>query len=180
VAIAPGATVSGRVTDERGRPLEGAAVQLFESAMQLQPLRQCKTDARGGYQLPGVLPGQLFLAAEAPGQAPQRRAMMVSGAATADFALDREGTLSGTVSRADGTPARAAELRVTLLAGRTLLAFRRVQTTPGGDFRIAGLAAGTYVVDVQSRGEGAGRFGGALAEGEQRQVSLRLSAVDDR
>jgi RNA polymerase sigma factor (sigma-70 family) len=183
VVLAPGAVVTGRVLDQLGRPVAAAAVQLFESAQQIPPVRQVKADRDGAYTLPGLLPGEVFLAAEAPGRAPQRRRVTITaGGPPVDFKLAEESTLTGMVVRADGTPARTAELRLTLLAGpiggAPLLAFRRVTTAAGGTFRIDGLAAGAYYADVQSRGEGAGRLRGALAAGEQARLTVRLSAVD--
>jgi hypothetical protein len=103
--------------------------------------------------------------------------IVAAGEPAADFVLADEGTIAGVVSRADGAPVSVAEVRVTLLAaprpGAPLLAFRRVQTVRGA-FRVPGLAAGAFFVEVQSRGEGVGRFQGSLAAGERRQVSWRL------
>jgi 5-hydroxyisourate hydrolase-like protein (transthyretin family) len=180
LALRPGLAVAGRVADGRGRPLAGAAVQLFETPRQIQPVRQVTTDGDGRYRIAGLPAGAVWIGAGATGRAPQRRAVTPGPASPGtDFALASEATLTGVVTREDGRPAGGAELRLTLLssaeASAPLLAFRRVPLDGQGGFRLEGLAAGAFVADVQTRGAGAGRFQGTLGPGERRAVTWRLS-----
>ena len=177
--LRPGLAISGRVAGPRAQPLAGAAVQVFDGSRQIQPTRVVTTDAAGRYRIGGLLPGQTWIGIEASGLAPERR--LVTAGASADFALGSQVTLAGLVTSADGRPLRQVELQLTLLrgpdAGAPLLAFRRVPLGPQGTFRIEGLAAGTFLVEVQTRDDGSGRFQGTLGPGEHRQVTWRLAGT---
>jgi RNA polymerase sigma factor (sigma-70 family) len=178
VTVRPGLTLAGRVLDRRGQPLAGAAVQLFDGSRQIHPVRQVTTDGDGRYRMAGLLPGQAWLGAEARGRAPARRPLVLATTGAAlDFGLEDEATVTGVLTSDGGIPVSRAELQLTLLGGEPgspLLAFRRVQTSPQGAFRVDGLAAGAFIVDVQSRQEGSGRFQGSLLPAEHRRVNWRV------
>jgi outer membrane receptor protein involved in Fe transport len=68
---ASGQSVSGAVTDDARQALEGVAVRLIQQATNRQ--RTALTDARGGFTITSVAPGEYRIEAERAGYAPQRR-----------------------------------------------------------------------------------------------------------
>ena len=68
--LPPAATISGRVTDESGEPVRGAAVSLFmethgEGTSRITRLRYQTTDDLGEYEMAALRPGNYFVAATA-------------------------------------------------------------------------------------------------------------------
>jgi carboxypeptidase family protein len=157
ITLELGTTISGRVLDEHGQPVEGVRIATEE----LEPSEprwaqratdSQRTDAEGCFVLSRM----------------RRRVMRVStiGAdlmhnseATVDgtrgdvrdlvLTVVRGGCIEGTVVWADRTPVDVFTIRAS--AG---LSFRSA-TGQDGRFRLAGLDEGSYRVDVRAKGEGA-------------------------
>jgi len=84
----PEGTISGRVQDDQGNPLEGAKIHLFEPGTK-EPLKAVESDHLGAYRLSGLNPGLFILQAERPGFNAGRRIVMVEvdGRSTMDMTL---------------------------------------------------------------------------------------------
>ena len=160
-AVQSGA-VMGRVTDARtGGPIPGAVVVLIEDETGNQRVRI--TDASGRFEITGLGTMPFTLRASAVGYVGRRYGQRhsldpgvqltladgeISGAV--DFALRREGTISGRMLDADGNPMQLAEveaLRPRLQEGqRVLVPIGSDQSTADGRFAIGGLPAGSCYV----------------------------------
>lgn len=113
--MAWGATVSGKVMDSQGRPLQGVTVNLRERAVDLGvALAQSGPD--GSFVLPEVEPGIYDLVVTQEGFAPQKREVVVRRSDEAqtevNIRLYRWSSIRGKVSFAEGQPAAQAAVRL--------------------------------------------------------------------
>ena len=160
-AVQSGA-IAGRVTDAQTRsPISGAVVVLIEDESGTQ--RVGVTDASGRFEITRLETTSFTLRASAVGYVGRRygqRHSLDPGvqlaladreiAGNIDFALRREGTISGRVLEADGKPLELVEveaLRPRLQGSqRVLVPIGSAQSTADGRFTIGGLPAGSYYV----------------------------------
>ncbi len=156
------ATIRGRVLRaDNNRPLEGVRVRVTTGAVAF-------TDAEGRYELKGIPAGGLEIYASHSGfigmyygqrrpRDPQRGMQVTAGQLLEriDFALPRGGVIAGRVIDASGAPVEFAS--VSLLRERFINGERRLVdadnegtvnsrdvTDDLGEFRLYGIAAGTY------------------------------------
>jgi hypothetical protein len=169
------AAISGRVTGASGEPLVCATVRLASDA----PVPQVFTDRQGRYAIDGLPAGSYLVEARQNGYLTlhhgQRQPADAQTVITlregerrtgADVVLPRESFVTGTVVDEHGEPMEgilvwAFQLR--RLDGRlsTMLATTVPRPTDDrGQYRIAGLSPGTYLVATMSRG-GVATAGGA-------------------
>ena len=66
----PGATLAGTVRDDAGQPVEGAVVRAEGGGLWSASPPAERTDARGGFTMPGVQPGEYVVVAREGGRAP--------------------------------------------------------------------------------------------------------------
>lgn len=168
------ATIEGRVTaSDTGSPLRGAHIQLYGSGPNARVNRSARADRDGRYRFDRMTPGPYTILASRPGfvtmragqKSPRERAILwlLSPAETerVDFALPRGGVIFGRLTDDTGEP----------LAGIQLIPLRVLHSPNGerlqpdnslpfsnhsddrGDFRVAGLAPGTYVLAAQHQSD---------------------------
>jgi hypothetical protein len=149
------AKIEGTVRDTNGQPIAGAKV-FAESGLE-GPLSIAQTDATGAFVLDELLPGTTGVFAYAPGHALDGRSvtLAIEAAVRIDLILPQPGTLSGSVSDADGKPIAGARItRVAILGDSKVgipfakLAAQGIQqptTDPRGLFSIALLPQGAEV-----------------------------------
>ncbi|HEY1599833.1 MAG TPA: carboxypeptidase regulatory-like domain-containing protein [Pirellulales bacterium] len=107
IALDPGLTVTGLVTDELGRPIEGAVVR----TKFLNDTRKATTDASGRYQLVGCEPRVSRVVASAKGRAMELKEVRIdSEMDPVDFELKTGGKLRVRVLDAAGNPAPKARI----------------------------------------------------------------------
>jgi hypothetical protein len=170
VRPAPGArtaTIAGRVRAESGEPLSCAAVRVVMSEVSIP---QVFTDRDGRYSIEGLSAGSFVVQAAKIGFIPlqygQRRPLDAERPVVLregqrrmqiDFTLPHGGAVSGTVVDEFGEPLEGASIvafRVRRDEGR----MRAFSTQPPrttddrGQYRIAGIDPGTYVVVASARG----------------------------
>jgi hypothetical protein len=181
--IIAGGSLSGVVTDVRGVPLPGVAVQLLaESA-------ETRTDSAGRFELRDIAPGNhtaLFRrigyrsveyrwvvrpgagvqVAVAMTPVPQQLDRVV---VEAPGASRRRGTSSigGSVVDSAGAPLGDADVRL-LGSGLSTL------TDSAGRFEFQMLAAGSYIVRARRRGLRAGTYVMQIADEDSRGITLKL------
>ncbi|MDZ7268105.1 MAG: carboxypeptidase regulatory-like domain-containing protein [candidate division KSB1 bacterium] len=169
----PLSRISGKVTAQAtGNPLSGALVLAFRERHATNPAGDpghlngpyaARTDSNGVYLLEGLPAGKYFVMAEAHGylnefwqEAPaleQATAVEVpeSGEITGiDFTLEQGGAISGrVVASADAMPIPGATVHVWLLGSNWTT---HSQTDRQGNYRVAGLRSGQYVVYAEAKG----------------------------
>jgi len=169
-AQAAAARMSGQVVDADSRkPVAGARVILIgmsrETRETLPAPQQALTNAKGQFSVEGVPPGRYRLEVQKAGFAPpvdgsERRTFDITSGQTIsiEIQLRKGGAISGRVVDADGEPLSdisVSALRIT--AGNRDRAVpmngQAAQTNDFGDFRIAGLPEGEYVVVATPRGQ---------------------------
>lgn len=149
-----GATVSGRVLGEGGRPIAGARVgpKGGNEKWWLHPGDSATqtTDREGRYRIEGVLPGWLDLTADAEGFASRRTIVAVAAAARAeDIHLMKLQNVEGVVVTSNGEPVRDAVISAVSTDAYTEWAGQTVSEADGS-FLLR--CAGILYVDVVHQG----------------------------
>ncbi len=153
ITVDPGRSVSGRVLDERGAPVEGATVAagtlLSGGGAELYiptesvGARSATTDADGRYLLAGFPPTPLTLVAGKDGVGRAASVAVARGAdsAVVDLVLQATGGVDGTVTRG-GQPLADTVVIANPLGAPSSNFF--VVTGPDGSFAFDALTAGDY------------------------------------
>jgi protocatechuate 3,4-dioxygenase beta subunit len=189
VALGPGGTIAGRVIDPNG-PVTKATVTIrtekdpdAEMILALDSVSDCRSEARGEFQLDNLPGGRFILKATHPDhpEAVSDTLILSEGGRLSDIVivLPAGGTIAGTAFDAQGRPLESE--RVLCSVGRDWSGMRRDRTDSEGRFEFKGLAEGTYSVRLMSGG--GGMFGGSrpgpdslevpIAEGEIKEVTLQ-------
>jgi hypothetical protein len=153
-----GATLSGRVVDDSGAPVEGASVRVETERWFAgnAATRAAETDAAGAFTVRGVAPGETTLVASADGWVEGRSEglELADGQTLADLrlVLGRGNSVAGRVLWPDGQPAIGAKVVATgsvddASGGRRRWVREEERTGESdarGAFRIRGLGAGPF------------------------------------
>ena len=156
-------SITGKVVNENGQPLTGAAVWVRGVGYRFGPGRSTATDLEGNFRVNDLDPGLYTIGANAPAYtteiAPPAYYRLGD---SARLVLVRGGVITGVVTNALGEPIINVQVRVTRIRdakGKTqkLPAFvsNEQSTDDRGIYRMYGLSPGTYLV---SAGGGGGRF----------------------
>jgi hypothetical protein len=152
------ARIEGIVMGLNG-PLAGAQVSAMwdPAPARLEPgtVPRATTSADGKFVIQ-VAPGAYRLTARAAGYVPQTGTVLrlnpLESLKDQILALTAEGILTGRVATTDGQPLVRIEVvaskRTFTAAGRSLESRGRTQTNDRGEYRIAGLSAGGYIVSA--------------------------------
>ncbi len=161
VSLERGGTVGGRVVDDEGRPVEGAAVG------------GSRTGPDGRFLLGGVSPSSSLFDVDRAGFIGPVVVAFPPGTAVADVVLDRAAAVSGTVLLPDGrSPARTFRVRVWPEGGDGDV----VRAYPGSWGHHASPSPGTFV-----SADFSGEHGGFEVEGLARgPVALEAESGDLR
>jgi len=174
------AALSGKVSGtvwraEDGVPLKKATVTLMPEGRGMEAVA-VRTDANGKFEFPEVSPGRYQLRAQRSGFVAAIYGRRGSGPGLTinvepgqhveklEFRLERAGIISGTVMDEDNEPVEGVQVRAMRVryspGGRERLTTARSDSTDDlGNYRLPGLAPGTYYVQAGGRGEGV-RIGG--------------------
>ena len=155
------ASVSGIVIDESGRRVPRATVVIRLPGAEAEPVGRVTADDRGGFTIAGLPAGELAVFATKPGyvdarsyvrQAVPNVTLSPGGRATVTLRLQAGGVISGTVLDRDGAPAHgvlvAVEGRLNQFGRTVPLPSLGTTTNSRGEYRLFGLAAGSYVVNA--------------------------------
>lgn len=142
--------ISGTVTDTSmpAVPISGALVQVFQNEIEIA---STLTDLGGNYTVSDLPPGYSVVTASAASfQTASMVTTVVSGEpSTVDFALEANpGTVSGTVK--DGSMTGISDALVELIINNQVI--YSTTTDNAGNYSIAGVAPGTYVIEAQAAG----------------------------
>ena len=154
-------SISGKVVNENGQPLIGAAVfvRSFNSPM---AGRRTTTDLEGAFRANGLDPGLYVINANAPAYTTEPAPPVYYRLGdSVRLQLVRGGVITGVVTNALGEAVIGVRVRALSIKGQTSreTMFVNEQTTDDrGIYRIYGLPPGTYV--VSAGGSGGGFIGG--------------------
>lgn len=162
VEIRSGASVSGRVIDSNGQPVQGTTV-FAESHVASVPSewKHLTTSAPdGSFTLSGILPGRLKLTVmdNTVGSVDVDVGEISAGEVKTgiEFVVSRAQAVSGRVLWPDGRPASGCTLAYSFAqptAGRTLHPVRIIQCDPDGEFRIKDLGATPVFLSAKAQRE---------------------------
>lgn len=171
-----GGDVVGRVTDASGNAVEGALVGIGDESGRLDyrgdrvierwSIRTDRTDSDGRYELRGVKPGEspVTVFHEGFGFTRSTCEVLRGETVTHDVTVLPSGTLRGTVTQADGTPAAGAvircydvEPRVPFLQGGQIdfdeaFGYLTASTDDEGHYELPNVSAGVVHVFAQPGG----------------------------
>lgn len=186
IRLAAGVTLSGRVTDDTGKPVEDATVSLRDArGRSVFSFSMATTGSDGRYDVNGLEAGAYTVRFEARGLAPDERPVTLGASGgTLDGVLSRGGTLQVLVEDDAGRPVAGA--RVTLLDARgqpvtrtlslvTIFEGDRGVTDASGRTTLPDLAPGTYRASAaREGGPGGEAVAASVAPGGSAAVRLVL------
>ena len=158
--------LSGKVTDEKGKPVAGARVEVrrnSDAGSDTAFLSRARTSADGSWEMPEAPEGGRFQYVRADGFAPFSRFAERKGAL--ETVLRRGGTVRGVLLDSAGKPVSGAIVTAGVLAART---------GDAGEFRLTGVAAGLADVETEWKEEFAARRQVKVAAGVEAVADLRL------
>jgi hypothetical protein len=151
IFLFPGASISGVVRDDAGRPVAGAEVRAEGDESWTAPPPE-RSDARGEFHLDGVVPGEYTVVAREGGRAPGIAAAVVEadGEATVSLTVSDGGYAVGRVVDSESRPI-AGRVRVEGWNGRSLPTFASDTLAAGaaggnGSFALGPLPLGSLAV----------------------------------
>jgi protocatechuate 3,4-dioxygenase beta subunit len=153
--LGPARTISGTVTDEESRPVEGADV--FASPVDYKDASRgmAKTDAAGKFVLEDLSEGQFHVFASAEGYTRPEKRTVPSGSEGIDFKLLVNGGIAGRViDLATSAPVTSFSVRYARTKDGKPMGFGKRQKfeSPEGAFEIDDLDPGRYQVQVSADG----------------------------
>jgi len=159
-------SISGRITDATGEPVAGASIGTFWLDGGSGHTREARSRADGRYKLAGLgdeVLGEVYVNAE--GFASARKEGLVPGDTSANFTLERMGSVTGRILLPEGAApvAYKVEAHPEAKAGQERSGMRIVVNSraqepkgvfsdPSGNFRLDGVAPG--IVTIEARAEG--------------------------
>jgi protocatechuate 3,4-dioxygenase beta subunit len=163
IRLVAGGSISGRVTDDAGKPVADAGVSMVDSAGKpLFLFSMFSTGTDGRYEVRGLELGTYVMRFEAKGYAPAERSVTVGATGvTVDAVVARGGALAVNVSDDRGRPVEGARIELSDSAGRKLERTLTIvnlfdadvsRTNAQGVATIPDLAPGTYTVRVTKDG----------------------------
>ncbi len=165
-----GEKISGKVTEEGGKPVAGAKVRvtggLGLSEEEVSFYSETSTGTDGSFSLGAAPENARSLTVRAPGFSPYSR-FRLEGPLSEKITLKRGGSIRGTVLDPSGKPASGA----IVTSGE--LAF---ETDASGNYRLAGIPPGSRSVEALWKEDFAARKDAArVRKGEEVEVPLRLA-----
>lgn len=164
VVLATGATLSGRVTGPGGEPAAGVSVSVSVTGGGLAAPRTAVTGDDGTYAVTGLSAGTYQVSFtptaasllvpeyfdDASGLWEAEPVVVAAGATVTgiDAVLARGGGADGRVLDADGAPVAGASVLATPVEYSTGAISRMATTGADGRFRVAGLAAGDWYLEI--------------------------------
>lgn len=182
IELEQGFTLKGRVTDRRGKPLEGAEVRVF--GVNERSGWHAKADSAGRYEISGLSPKQFVvgnvyrISASKPGYGTEHNFELFFRKSVfervIDFELEPGGSIKGRIILPDGKPASeiGVFVRVRGFRLRTLVeASYSGATDADGRFCIEGLPAGKVAVTASA---GSGEKELEIEAGKVTELEWRL------
>lgn len=141
VPLPAGARITGRIIDERGEAISGAAVRIERENAEHPWITRTTEDGR--FTVDTLVDGAHRVEVSARGHASAARDGVRPGGEPLELTLERVGLVAGRVVRPDGTGAAGATL---IIAGSGLWPARQAQANAEGRFRLGDVPPGIYEV----------------------------------
>jgi len=160
---------SGRVVDDAGKPVAGARVIAAANESILDSdsrhVAESRTGADGAFTIADAPEGMRALLVRAAGFVPVTR-VQLEAKSDEKISLQRGGSIKGAVQDASGKPAAGVVVTAEEVAA---------QTDAQGNFRMAGVSAGTHRLQALWKEDYAARKDSVrVRKGEEAEASLRL------
>ncbi|MCB9934775.1 MAG: carboxypeptidase regulatory-like domain-containing protein [Planctomycetes bacterium] len=176
ITLEPAGSIAGVVTNERGEPIEGVAIAVYDATGpnelafimksffgEALPDRgestmfpaSVRTDAEGRYRVDGLKSGEHVLIANSRDfEKHISPALKVKAGETTQYNIQLAvgGTIFGRVYDANNQPEAGVPVTCASLVGQSEVRVRTAYTDRGGNYEISGLAAGTYTV-IRNEGD---------------------------
>ena len=173
VADGKAITLTGRVTDEDGRPIAGARVSQGSDLRDAQVINEATTDAAGRFALIGVPPGPTVLTAEALGFAPDLISLSARpGSPPVEFRLGPGRTIRGRIVDAHDKPIAGAPIAADQWRGHHSLRWQ-TRTDVEGRFRWDDAPADEVLIDLGTLGFSAKRFWSCKPGAPEKTIPMR-------
>jgi RNA polymerase sigma factor (sigma-70 family) len=182
LALEPGLSVGGRITDPRGQGLSGVELRVVSFDLnEGAPVASARTGADGSYRVDGLLAGgyRLMVDGDALGFAREERPLDLTPGPPRklDLQLKSAPRLTGRVLGVDGQPARGVLVQPDVDEQARLIAMAPVLTDDDGGFAIAASGTDRLRLVAWAPGQGIARLTVEPAGPARRQpVQLRLEA----
>ncbi|MEK7866557.1 MAG: carboxypeptidase regulatory-like domain-containing protein [Planctomycetota bacterium] len=155
--LATALSISGRVLNRDGAPIEGAVVTAAWYGQGETPFRgtysrMSATSADGRYEVQDLREGIHYLSATAPGHVQDVKEKVEAGSENVDFKLTRAGRIEGRVVRkSDGSPIDSPAVACRLVSMQAWEQ-NRVQVGEAGTFVVDGVGAGKHIIQARAKG----------------------------
>jgi hypothetical protein len=167
-------TISGRVTDVSGDPLQGASVSIFGTSF------SNLTDANGDYSISHIPPGSYFIDASLDGYATSTLSVQIAPAqdTVANFTLPPAiSSISGKVVDIGGSPIEGATVKLYDGDGNII---DSASTNSTGEFTFQDLDFGNYTLQVSKEGyQDASKLVALMSTDPVVLMPIELSPVDE-
>ena len=152
LVLEPGGTVEGRVFSADGEPVAGAEVFVVRAPDRIRGASKgVRSDGEGGYELIGVPPGAVRIAARHPRHGTALRGLEVdAGNHRLDLTFEAGAAVVGRVVDESGAGIAGAE--VALDGADPAAPGIEGRTDPSGSYRLAPVAEGRYRLSAAKRG----------------------------
>ena len=147
-----GLTVSGKVTDKRGKPIIGARIYDTEDYWWRSTKPFAETDAQGQFQS-NANPGTVTWSVQAPGYAPDLRVVTIKeGMLPVEFRLEPGHVIEGNVTDQAGKPVEGASVSAEDWRGNRRRLHLVAKTDAEGNFKITDAPADEVTFDIGKQG----------------------------
>ncbi len=149
-ALEPGVTISGRVSDPLGQPIEGAAVEVQDQALGNHLMTIALSDSEGRFRATGLGPGKYRLRATREGYSEAVAADVPGGRADVGLTMEQNAAITGFVLDGDtNEPIKSFGLILVMcekngVETEPLRPMQSFQRTKDGSFTIEDVPPGHY------------------------------------
>lgn len=150
-----GETMRGVVVDEAGEPIARARVEASSYGTAQLSNGLDLTDERGRFEIENLLDSEYRVTASAQGFVQATRTNVRLDAGTVELVLGRQGAVAGTAviaSSGEPLPAFRASARMVIPNGDALGRVAARGLFRDGQYRLEGLNAGRYIIEVEAEG----------------------------
>ncbi|QEH31949.1 ECF RNA polymerase sigma-E factor [Aquisphaera giovannonii] len=166
-------TVTGRVVDDEGNPVAGAAVAAGTDFREKEPDAEAVTDAEGRFALKGLKAGPVVLTVQGKGHAPDLLATTAApGMKPVEFELKAAHAIRGRIVDADDKPIAGAPIAADEWRGHHTLRWH-ARTDAEGRYRWDDAPADMVLIDLGSLGYSGKRYWQAAPDAPEKTIPMR-------